>query len=62
MVWNTVHLQACLRRLQADSYPVNEEDLRLVSPLMRRHIGVYGQYSFDLRRYESVPAADSFSY
>ena len=35
VVWNTVHLQACLRRLRADGYPVDDADLRFLSPLMR---------------------------
>jgi TnpA family transposase len=34
VVWNTVHLQACLRRLRADGPPINDEDLRFLSPLM----------------------------
>ena len=42
VVWNTVHLQACLRRLRADGYPVDDADLRFLSPLMRRHLGIYG--------------------
>lgn len=62
VVCNTVHLQACLRRLQADGESVGEEDLRYLSPLMRRHIGVYGQYQFDVRRFSSVLAAENFSY
>ena len=62
VVWNTVHIQACVRRLRADGHPVEEEDLKHLSPLLRGHIGVYGQYSFDLRRYELAPAAETFIY
>lgn len=62
VVWNTLHLQGCLRRLQADGHPVADEDLRFLSPLMHRHIGIYGQYSFDVKRLESVPSPENFSY
>ncbi|MCI0393082.1 MAG: Tn3 family transposase [Acidobacteria bacterium] len=62
VVWNTVHIQACLRRLKADGRPVEENDLKHLSPLLRDHIAIYGQYSFDLKRYESVPAAETFTY
>jgi len=33
VVWNTVHIQACVRRLRADGHPVEEEDLKHLSPL-----------------------------
>jgi TnpA family transposase len=62
VVWNTVHMQACLRRLKADGRPVADDDLKHLSPLLREHIGIYGQYSFDLKRYETVPAAETFTY
>jgi TnpA family transposase len=62
VVWNTVHIQACLRRLKADGRPVEEDDLKHLSPLLREHIGIYGQYSFDLKRCGSAPAAESFIY
>lgn len=62
VVWNTVHLQACLRRLRADGRPIDNAELRFLSPLMRRHLGVYGQYNFDLRKYEAVPSAETFTY
>lgn len=62
VVCNTVHMQACLRRLQADGETISDDDLRYLSPLMRRHLGLYGQYNFDLRKFASVPAAENFSY
>jgi TnpA family transposase len=62
VAWNTVHIQACVRRLKADGHPVEEGDLKHLSPLLREHIGIYGQYTFDLKRYESVPAAETFTY
>ena len=51
VVWNTVHLQACLRRLRADGQPIDDTALRFLSPLMQRHIGIYGQYRFDVQHY-----------
>jgi len=62
VVWNTVHLQACLRRLRADGYPLDDKDLRFLSPLMRRHLGIYGQYTFDVQRYGSATAPESLTY
>ena len=43
--WNTVHLQACIKKLRAEGVEVKDEDLRFLSPLLRHHIGIYGQYS-----------------
>jgi TnpA family transposase len=62
VVCNTVHMQACIRRLQADGETISDDDLRYLSPLMRRHLGLYGQYNFDVRRVASVSAAENFSY
>jgi TnpA family transposase len=60
--WNTVHLQACIKKLRADGVEVKEEDLRFLSPLLRHHIGIYGQYSFDFRLYDDVPSPEDLSY
>jgi len=62
VVWNTLHLQACVRKLRSDGERVNDEDLRYLSPLLRHHIGIYGQYNFDFRRFESAPPAESLTY
>ncbi len=60
--WNTVHLQACIKKLRADGVEAKEEDLRFLSPLLRHHIGIYGQYSFDFRRYDEIPSPEELSY
>jgi TnpA family transposase len=60
--WNTVHLQACIKKLRADGVEIKEEDLRYLSPLLRHHIGIYGQYSFDFRRFGEIPAPEEISY
>jgi TnpA family transposase len=62
VVWNTVHLQACVRRLRADNYLVDDADLRFLSPLMRRHLGLYGQYTFDVQRYGATATAETLAY
>lgn len=60
--WNTVHLQACIKKLRVDGVAVQDEDLRYLSPLLRHHIGIYGQYSFDFRRFSEIPAPEELSY
>jgi TnpA family transposase len=62
VVWNTVHLQACVRKLRDGGEQVDDGDLRYVSPLLRHHIGIYGQYNFDFRRFESAPPPESLAY
>jgi TnpA family transposase len=62
VVWNTVHLQACVKTLRAGGEQVNDDDLRYQSPLLRHHIGIYGQYNFDFRRFESAPPPESLTY
>jgi TnpA family transposase len=62
VVWNTVHLDACLRRLRADGYPVADADLRFLSPLRRRHLGIYGQYTFDVQRYGTTTTPEMLVY
>jgi hypothetical protein len=55
-------MQACLRRFQADGEIVSDDDLRYLSPLMRRLLVLYGQYNFNVRRFASVPTVENFSY
>lgn len=60
--WNTIHIQACLKKLRADGYVVSNEDLRFLSPLIRQHLGLYGKYEFDLSMLDKLPAPEHFSY
>jgi hypothetical protein len=62
VVWNTVHLDACLRRLRVDGAAVADTDLRFLSPLMRRHLGIYGQYTFDVQRYGTRTVPEMVTY
>ena len=62
VVWNTVHLQACLRRLRTDGVQVDDADLRFFSPLLHRHLGIYGRYTFDVQRYGEKTTPDQLCY
>jgi len=47
-LWTTVYLDAAVRQLRAQGYPVLEEDMARLSPFASRHLGVHGTYSFVL--------------
>jgi hypothetical protein len=44
----TVYLDAAVRQLRAQGYPVLDADMARLSPFVRRHLGVHGTYSFVL--------------
>jgi Tn3 transposase DDE domain len=46
VLWTTVYLDAAVRQLRAQGYPVREEDMARLSPFVSRHLGVHGAYSF----------------
>lgn len=46
VLWTTVYLDAAIRQLKAQGYPVREEDMTRLSPFVSRHLGVHGAYSF----------------
>jgi hypothetical protein len=48
VLWTTVYLDAAVRQLKAQGYPVREEDMARLSPFVSRHLGVHGTYSFVL--------------
>ena len=48
VLWTTVYLDAAVRQLRSQSYPVLEEDMARLSPFVRRQLGVHGTYSFVL--------------
>ncbi len=41
-----MYLDAAIRQLQAQGYPVRPEDMARLSPFVSRHLGVHGAYSF----------------
>jgi hypothetical protein len=48
VTWGTVYLDAAVRQLRAQGYPVLEEDMARLSPFVSSHLGVHGSYSFVL--------------
>ena len=48
VLWTTVYLDAAVRQLRAQGYPVLEEDLARLSPFVNTNLGVHGTYSFVL--------------
>ena len=48
VLWTTVYLDAAVRQLRAQGYPVLEEDMARLSPFVSRHLGVHGTYTFAL--------------
>jgi TnpA family transposase len=47
-LWTTVYLDAAVRQLRAQGYPVLDEDMARLSPFVSRHLGVHGTYTFAL--------------
>ncbi len=54
--WNTVHMQRAIRYLRRKGREISEEDLRFLSPFIREHINLYGQFKF-----QPVPDLDPLS-
>jgi TnpA family transposase len=55
VLWTTVYLDAAVRQLKAQGYPVRDEDMAHLSPFVNRHLGVHGAYNFALP--DLVPGA-----
>jgi len=51
VLWNTLYIEAALTQLRQDGYPVRDEDVARLSPLLHDHINMLGRYTF------SVPEA-----
>jgi hypothetical protein len=47
-LWTTVYLDAAVRQLRDQGYPVRDEDMARLSPFVTRHLGVHGTYTFAL--------------
>lgn len=47
-LWNTTYIERALVRLRASGYPVREEDVARLSPLVSEHINMLGRYRFAL--------------
>ena len=48
-VWNTRYMQAALDHLQATGYPIQQDDLRHLSPILSGHINLHGSHHFDFQ-------------
>jgi len=48
VLWNTRHMNAALETLRAQGYLVLDEDLARLSPFVREHLNVVGNYTFAL--------------
>jgi len=46
VLWNTIYMKAALSKLRQDGYPVNENEVSRLSPLISEHINILGRYSF----------------
>jgi len=48
LLWNTPRIYRIVQELRRSGIPVDDEDLRRVSPLMFKHLIVHGIYDFGL--------------
>jgi TnpA family transposase len=46
--WNTLYMQAVLEQLKSEGYPVKEDDVVRLSPLIFSHINMLGRYQFSV--------------
>jgi hypothetical protein len=49
VVWNTRYMQAALDHLRQAGYPVRDEDLSHLSPILSGHINLHGSHHFDFQ-------------
>jgi TnpA family transposase len=47
-LWNTIYMEAALKQLREEGYPVTNEDVKRLSPLLHEHINMLGRYSFSM--------------
>ncbi|GAB3226332.1 hypothetical protein GCM10027295_19880 [Pseudaeromonas pectinilytica] len=48
VLWNTLYMSAALDQLRKSGYPIQEEDVVRLSPLIHEHINMLGRYSFSV--------------
>ena len=46
VLFNTRYMNAAIKKLREDGFPVDEQDVARLSPLMRKHINIQGRYAF----------------
>lgn len=48
VLWNTIYMEAALNQLRMEGYPVSDDDVSRLSPLLHEHINMLGRYSFSV--------------
>lgn len=48
MLWNTLYMDTALDQLRTEGYPLHDDDVARLSPLMHEHINMLGRYAFTL--------------
>jgi TnpA family transposase len=48
VLWNTIYMDAALKQLRKEGFPVRDEDVARLSPLGHEHINMLGRYAFTL--------------
>ncbi|XAS69555.1 Tn3 family transposase [Micrococcaceae bacterium Sec5.7] len=46
VLWNTRYIDAAFQQLRTENFPINDEDLKRLSPLGHDHINILGRYRF----------------
>ncbi|SFL48001.1 Tn3 transposase DDE domain-containing protein [Azotobacter beijerinckii] len=46
VLWNTLYMTAAVERLRQSGYPIQDEDVARLSPLIHGHINMLGRSSF----------------
>ena len=46
VLWNTIYIEAALEELRRNGYPLHDEDVIRISPLICSHINMGGRYTF----------------
>ncbi len=46
VLWNTQYINAAIEQLRSEGFPINDEDLKRLSPLGHDHINLLGRYHF----------------
>ena len=48
ILWNTIYINAAVEQLRREGYPLKDEDIARLSPLIFDHINFQGRYAFAL--------------
>jgi hypothetical protein len=64
VLWNTIYVDAVIKQLRKEGYPVKDEDMARLAPMIRGHINVVERHSFvmpeSVARGELRPLRDRF--